>query len=101
MVVVVLSTLTCPSYKVLSGSGFDHILLRLGLVNDDEQLYPELAITPSSSSYHNQLGNCWPMKGDHGHIAIQLSKAIKPLYIGIEHVSRFITDDATSSIHSF
>ena len=37
------------------------------------------------------LGNCWPMLGDHGVLTVDLSRAIQPTAITLDHIPRSLT----------
>jgi Sad1 / UNC-like C-terminal len=53
-----------------------------------------MAIQPST-----HVGECWPMAGSQGQIAISLIRPISVTSIAIEHVSRYKAIDISSAPH--
>ncbi|PVU85784.1 hypothetical protein BB560_006908 [Smittium megazygosporum] len=76
-----------PKLKTFSG----RILKKLGILQ-----YPTNSPAVALDPYVN-LGECWPMKGSNGVLAIKLARRIKPTGFAIEHVIKSLAIDLSSS----
>ncbi|CAO3594683.1 unnamed protein product [Absidia cylindrospora] len=56
------------------------------------QVSPVVALTPGTHA-----GQCWPMKGDHGSLGIQLSEPIAVQAVTVEYPSRSVVANHVSS----
>ncbi|RPD65556.1 hypothetical protein L227DRAFT_493826, partial [Lentinus tigrinus ALCF2SS1-6] len=56
---------------------------------------PELAITPEV-----QPGKCWPMAGNHGSIAVEVTHPLSPSFFSIDHIPKQLTLQYTTAPRS-
>lgn len=52
-------------------------------------------------SSDNSFGNCWPLKGNSGHLTLQLAFPIIPTHFSVCHLAKMMAEDRSSAPHFF
>ena len=87
----IIPTMTSRTFDVKPRKPLGRLLSSIGLLGSYAKP-PSTILNPDT-----HLGQCWPMAGSEGQVAVRLPKAIKVSEFGLEHVAKSIAIDKRSA----